>query len=86
MRRIQARIQEMFRGKVDMADFPSDTNKHFETRALAAFALIMTSGIEVTQASVQVTDGYHDMELMRYIWMKHRKSYFLFKVKGVQME
>ena len=38
MRRVQARIQEMFQGKVDMADFPNDTNRHFETRALAALA------------------------------------------------
>ncbi len=61
MRRVQVRIQEMFQGKIDMTDFPNDTNLHFETRALAAFALIMISGLEVSQASVQVTDGYHDM-------------------------
>ena len=38
MRRVQTRIQEMFQGKVDMHDFPNDTNRHFETRALAALA------------------------------------------------
>lgn len=59
MRRVQVRIREMFQGKIDMADIPNDTNGHFETRALAAFALIMTSGLEVSQASVHVTDGYH---------------------------
>ena len=38
MRRVQVRIQEMFQGKIDMADIPDDKNRHFETRALAAFA------------------------------------------------
>ena len=26
MRRVQVRIQEMFQGKIDMTDFPNDTN------------------------------------------------------------
>lgn len=81
MRRVQARIQEMFQGKVDMADFPNDTNKHFETRALAAFALIMKSGLEVTQASVQVTDGYHDMGIDAIFLDETQKKLFLVQSK-----
>ena len=80
-RRVQARIQEMFQGKVDMADFPNDTNKHFETRALAAFALIMKSGLEVTQASVQVTDGYHDMGIDAIFLDETQKKLFLVQSK-----
>lgn len=71
----------MFQGKVDMADFPSDTNKHFETRALAVFALIMTSGIEVTQASFQVTDGYHDMGIDAIYLDETQKKLFLVQSK-----
>ena len=81
MRRVQARIQEMFQGEVDMADFPNDTNKHFETRALAAFALIMTSGLEVTQASAQVTDGYHDMGIDAIYLDETQKKLFLVQSK-----
>ena len=71
----------MFQGKVDMADFPNDTNKHFETRALAAFALIMKSGLEVTQASVQVTDGYHDMGIDAIFLDETQKKLFLVQSK-----
>lgn len=81
MRRVQARIQEMFQGKVDMTDFPNDTNRHFETRALAALALIMTSGLEVTQASVQVTDGYHDMGIDAIFLDETQKKLFLVQSK-----
>ena len=81
MRRVQARIQEMFQGKVDMTDFPNDTNRHFETRALAALALIMTSGLEVTQASVQVTDGYHDMGIDAIYLDETQKKLFLVQSK-----
>ncbi len=81
MRRVQARIQEMFQGKVDMIDFPNDTNRHFETRALAAFALIMTSGLEVSQASTQVTDGYHDMGIDAIYLDETQKKLFVVQSK-----
>ncbi len=67
--------------KVDMTDFPNDTNRHFETRALAAFALIMTSGLEVTQASAQVTDGYHDMGIDAIYLDETQKKLFLVQGK-----
>lgn len=81
MRRVQTRIQEMFQGKVDMTDFPNDTNRHFETRALAAFALIMTSGLEVSQASAQVTDGYHDMGIDAIYLDETQKKLFVVQSK-----
>lgn len=81
MRRVQARIQEMFQGKVDMTDFPNDTNRHFETRALAAFALIITSGLEVSQASAQVTDGYHDMGIDAIYLDETQKKLFVVQSK-----
>lgn len=81
MRRVQVRIQEMFQGKIDMADFPNDTNRHFETRALAAFALIMTSGLEVSQASVHVTDGHHDMGIDAIYLDEIQKKLFIVQSK-----
>jgi hypothetical protein len=81
MRRVQVRIQEMFQGKIDMTDFPNDENRHFETRALAAFALIMTSGLEVSQASVQVTDGYQDMGIDAIYLDEIQKKLFVVQSK-----
>lgn len=81
MRRVQVRIQEMFQGKIDMADIPNDTNRHFETRALAAFALIMTSGLEVSQASVHITDGYHDMGIDAIYLDEIQKKLFIVQSK-----
>lgn len=81
MRRVQMRIQEMFQGKIDMTDFPNDANDHFETRALAAFALIMTSGLEVSQASVHVTDGYHDMGIDAIYLDESQKKLFVIQSK-----
>lgn len=64
-----------------MTDFPNDTNRHFETRALAAFALIMTSGLEVSQASAQVTDGYHDMGIDAIYLDETQKKLFVVQSK-----
>ena len=61
MRRVDMRMNELFEGHVDMKDFPNDTTHHFETRALAGFALVMKSGLEVSQACIHITDGYNDM-------------------------
>ncbi len=61
IRRVNARIRELFGGKIDMSDFPNDDAKHFETRALAALALAMNTDLEIDQACKHITDGYKDM-------------------------
>lgn len=61
MIRVAARLKEMFSGKIDMTDFPVDSSNHFETRAIAAVALMMICGLDPQQSSVHITDGYHDM-------------------------
>lgn len=81
MRRVQVRIQEMFQDKIDMTDFPNDTNKHFETRALAALALIMTSGLEASQASAHITDGYRDMGIDAIYLDESQKKLFVVQSK-----
>lgn len=81
MRRMQVRMQELFQGKIDMTDFPNNTNNHFETRALAAYALVMTSGLEVTQACTHITDGYHDMGIDAIYLDESQKVLFVIQSK-----
>ena len=59
--RAKTRLKELFEGKIDMSDFPDDSSNHFETRAIAALALMMTAGLDPQQAALYITDGYHDM-------------------------
>jgi hypothetical protein len=61
MIRVAARLKEMFDEKIDMSDFPSGSSSHFETRAIAALALMMICGLDSQQSSIHITDGYHDM-------------------------
>lgn len=61
MIRVAARLKEMFGEKIDMSDFPTDNSNHFETRAIAALALMMTCGLNSQHSSMHITDGYHDM-------------------------
>ena len=61
MIRVGARLKELFKPKIDMSDFPDDNSSHFETRAIAALALMMICGLDSQQSSVHITDGYHDM-------------------------
>lgn len=41
IRRVKANLKELFEDKIDMRDFPENQSKHFETRTLAAVALMM---------------------------------------------
>lgn len=63
MVRIQAKLDEMFTGKIALSDV--DTSQgvptEFYTRAIAALAVSMRCGIDDELAAQSVTDGYHDM-------------------------
>lgn len=61
MIRIASKIKELFSGKIDMSDIDKDTANHFETRALAALALMINADLDEMQAATHITDGYHDM-------------------------
>lgn len=61
MLRIGTRLKELFSGKIDMSDFSTDNACHFETRAIAALALMIVCGLDAQQAGTHLTDGYHDM-------------------------
>lgn len=63
MLRIQTKLDEMFKGKIDLADCSNNeekSNKYY-TRSIAALAVVMCCGIDYDVASQSVTDGYHDM-------------------------
>lgn len=61
--RVQTKLDDLFQGKIDLSDVtnPDDIENKFYTRALAAMAVVMSSGIDYDLAAKSVTDDYHDM-------------------------
>jgi len=59
--RAQTRLKELFEPYIDMSDFPNNNSNHFETRAIAALALMMTAGLDSQKSALHLTDGFHDM-------------------------
>lgn len=61
--RVQTKLDELFQGKIDLSDVtnPDEIENKFYTRALAAIAVVMCSGIDYELAAKSVTDDYHDM-------------------------
>ena len=76
-----ANLKELFEDKIDMRDFPENQSKHFETRTLAAVALMMMAGIDVPQASIHITDGYHDMGIDAIYLDESQKKLFVIQSK-----
>lgn len=65
MIRLQAKLDELFNGKIDLSDAGSVEEKYnkYYTRSIAALAITMRCGIDYDVAAQSVTDGYHDMGL-----------------------
>lgn len=80
VKRVAKRFREMFDGLVDLSDV-GDKDYHFETRSLAAIALIISCGIDATQACNCITDGYHDMGLDAIYLDENQKTLFLIQSK-----
>ena len=59
--RISIRLKELFDTFIDMSDVKNDQQSHFETRALAAIALMIKCGLDSQISAKYITDGYHDM-------------------------
>ena len=81
IRRVKANLKELFEDKIDMRDFPENQSKHFETRTLAAVALMMMAGIDVPQASIHITDCYHDMGIDAIYLDESQKKLFVIQSK-----
>lgn len=61
--RVQAKLDDLFRGRIDLSDVknPDEIENKFYTRALAAMAVVMSCGVDYGLAAQSVTDDYHDM-------------------------
>jgi len=83
MIRIATKLNELFQGHVDLSDVEKEgsENKHFETRALAALALMMKSVIDVQSSCLNITDGYHDMGIDAIYLDETQKQLFVVQSK-----
>ena len=63
MIRIQSKIDELFKDKIDLKDAKNDEDRQnkFYTRSIAALSVVMKCGIDYDAAAQTITDGYHDM-------------------------
>lgn len=84
--RIGTRLKELFEKHLDMSDVNNEKqeNKNFETRALAAVALMIKSGIDVPSSCLHITDGYHDMGIDAIYLDETQKQLFLVQSKWRQ--
>ena len=81
MIRIGAKLKELFSAKINMGDLKDNTESHFLTRALAALALMMKCGLDVSASSTHITDGYHDMGIDAIYLDESQKQLFLVQSK-----
>ena len=83
MIRIATKLNELFQGHVDLSDVEKEgsENKHFETRALAALALMMKSNNDVQSSCLHITDGYHDMGIDAICLDETQKQLFVVQSK-----
>ena len=82
MIRIATKLNELFKDYVDMSDVDKNTeNKKFETRSLAALALVMKSDIDVASSCLHITDGYHDMGIDAIYLDETQKKLFVVQSK-----
>lgn len=83
MIRIAARLRELFNDHLDMSDVASDgsKNKRFETRSLAALALVMKSGTDISSSCQHITDGFDDLGIDAVYLDETQKQLFLVQSK-----
>lgn len=61
VQRFIARLHEIYDGKIDLTDVRGDTTTTFLTRALAAFTIVMKTGISYEDSAIHIVDGFDDM-------------------------
>ena len=83
MVRIQTKIEEMFKGLIDLSDAKSDDEKptKFLSRAIAALSIVQKCGLDCDIASQNITDGYHDMGIDAVYNDSAQKKLFLIQSK-----
>lgn len=87
VKRIKAYLEKSFDGKIDLSDIskkPADEiQKNFLSRALAAYALIVQTGIDVKEASAAITDGYEDNGIDAIYFDQTAKNLWLVQSKFI---
>ena len=61
VQRFVAKLHEIYDGKIDLSDVTGDSSVAFLTRALAAFTIVMKTGISYDESSKHIVDGFDDL-------------------------
>lgn len=70
----------MFGSSIDVSDV-GDKDNHYETRALACYALMMKCNLNEQNVVCNITDGYHDLGLDAIYLDESQKTLFLVQSK-----
>jgi len=85
VRQIEAKLKSLFSNLIDLSDYANKSQEKkesgFLTRALAAFAILVTADITPEQAALCITDGYGDNGIDAIYFDEHEKILFLVQSK-----
>ncbi|MBD2083503.1 AIPR family protein [Coleofasciculus sp. FACHB-542] len=85
VRQIEAKLKSLFSDLIDLSDYANKSQAEkesaFLTRALAAFAILVTADIAPEQAALCITDGYGDNGIDAIYFDEHEKILFLVQSK-----
>jgi len=84
--RIATKFNEIFSDKIDMSDIEATSDKYanaFQSRCLAAYALVMEAGIDFDIAAASVTDGFHDWGIDSIFKDENSKKLYVVQAKWV---
>jgi len=81
--RVKTRLDELFRGKIDLNELPNEEEriKKFYSCSIAALTLVMHCGVNYEIAAQSITDGYHDMGIDAVYNDNTQKKLFLVQSK-----
>lgn len=83
MLRVQAKLDELFKDKIDLSDVtnPEEKLNKYYSRSIAALAIIMRCAIDCDVAAQSITDGYHDIGIDAVFNDTTQKKLFLVQSK-----
>ena len=85
VRQIEAKLRSLFTNLIDLSDYVSkpkiEQDSAFLTRALAAFAILVTADITPDQAALCITDGFHDNGIDAVYFDSREKVLFVVQTK-----
>ena len=85
VRQIEAKLRSLFTNLINLSDYvskpKSEQDSAFLTRALAAFAILVTADITPDQAALCITDGFHDNGIDAVYFDSREKVLFVVQTK-----